>query len=194
MNRKRTAILLICAAIFCIGFPFLLEFLYDFGEKYPIIVTNYEQSDILTYATTAVGLSVSLIALYVSIGASIPDFSICHAITEENGSIAICIELYNNSPHDYEIRGFDLCDKRKRMAYVSVSNCEPFILKSKSCKKFFVTTERMKRYLRFLSKTNDTNKNVKNAEYRIRLAMEKSIYIKTGDLFKYLQLGEGMDG
>ncbi len=188
MNRKRTAILLFCAAIFCVCFPFLIEFLYDIGENHPIIITNYEQSDILSYATTSIGLIISLIALYISVDAYIPNFSVRHAISENEEGIAVFIELYNNSPHDYEIQGFELCDKRKRMSHVSISNCAPFILKSKSCKAFFISVDRMKRYIKSVSKTN----NAADTEYAIILSIGKSVYIKTGELSHYLELGEGM--
>ena len=188
MNRKRTVILLFCAVFFCVGFPFLIEFLYDIGENHPIIITNYEQSDVLSYATTSIGLVISLIALYISIGTSVPDFSVRHALTENEEGLAVYIELYNNSQHDYEIQGFELCSGGKRMSRVSISRCEPFILKSKTCKVFEVSIERMKKYLQYVSKTN----NAKNVKYEIALSIGKSIYIKTGDLSHYLELGESV--
>lgn len=188
MNRKRTSILLLCAVAFCIGIPFVIELLYDIGENHPIIVTDYEQSDILSYSATAIGLMVSLIALYISIDASVPNFTVRHAISETEEGIAVFIELYNNSPHDYEIQGFELCSGGKRMSRVSISRCEPFILKSKSCKVFEVSIERMKKYLQYVSKTNNT----KDVKYEIALSIGRSIHIKTGDLSHYLELGEGM--
>ena len=66
MRRKYITILIILGLV-CFLLPFGIDFIYDVGETHPIFYTRYSASDILSYVATVIGLTVSIIAIILSL-------------------------------------------------------------------------------------------------------------------------------
>lgn len=184
MNKKCLCLIIIAFLGFSIAYPFLLEWLYVLGQDYPLITTCYEPNDILSYSATVISTGIAIIAMVIALETPKPHFAIKHAITENEEGIAVFIELYNTGTNDFEIQNFDLCDK-KHHKFASISECAPFTIKSNSSKAFIISVDKLKRYLKAITKTYDG----RNAEYAIRLSINKTLYINAGELGYYLSLG-----
>lgn len=188
MNKKYMWLAIALAVLSC-AFPVFVEQLYSLGESHPLVTTYYTPSDILSYSATIVSTWIAVVAIVIAVETPKPHVKIKHALTEDTEGIAVYIELYNVGANDFEVQCFELCNKQ-RQGFAALSECAPFIIKTNSCKSFTVSIDRMKGYLKSITGTVDAN----NAEYAVRLSINKTIFLNTGDLEYYLSLGGSEHG
>lgn len=67
MKKNHVIILLIVFTLSTILLPLIIMWLYDLGDICPLIVTPYEESDMLNYSAAVIGVVVSVTALIYSI-------------------------------------------------------------------------------------------------------------------------------
>ena len=78
--------------------------LYDLGDICPLIVTPYEESDMLDYSAAVIGVVVSVTALIYSVIANAIRFRISHAVMfNENDEECVLIRIYNDSSYECDV-------------------------------------------------------------------------------------------
>lgn len=165
----------------CLGLPCLIELMYTVGESYPIIYTNYSQSDVLGYAASVIGLIVSVLAIMLSIQTNEVDIKITHALTmSDKGNEALLIEICNCCGFDCRINSVELCNKKERI-FTHIIKSPSFEVKGKSSAEFTVEVESIKQILSQIEKQGR-----KNIKYCIILTGHKRLYLSPKDLYKYL--------
>ena len=180
--KSKYYIFLVVLGIVCLLLPFLIEDLYDIGEKYPLIITRFSASDILSYFSCVIGLFISMIAIILSLQTNDIDLQIKHAHTfSENDKEAIWLEIINNSAFECQIISVDLADLKNRHFY-KIFNSPPFSIKAKNSHIVVVEEEKIHK---ILSRINLNKKN--KIRYCIRTSLNKTVYLKTDELFKRLE-------
>lgn len=100
--------------------PFIIAGLYDFGEKYPIIILPYSEGELLSYAITVSGLLISFVALCIALQQNDIKVSMKRTIVieQEDRSYkeAICITNNNSFPITITSIGLISSDKVKKKA------------------------------------------------------------------------------
>ena len=181
--KRKYWILLLAFLCVCFTLPFLVERMYIIGEQYPIIYTNYSQSDVLGYISSVIGLIVSVLAILLSIQANEIDIKITHAFAmSEEGNEALLIEICNRSGFDCQINSVEVCNKKNRI-FAHLIRTPPFEVKAKNSSEFIVETETIKKTLSRLEKQGR-----KNIRYCIRLTGNSRLYLHTKDLYKHLDI------
>ena len=102
--KRKYIILLLSLGIICILLPFAIDFLFDIGEKHPIIITRFSASDILSYCSGVIGIFLSIVAIIMSLQTNDIDIKIKHAHTiNDNNQESIWLEIVNNSVFECQI-------------------------------------------------------------------------------------------
>lgn len=181
MKRKYFIFLVVLGAV-CLLLPFFIEDLYDIGEKYPIITTRFSASDLLSYLSCVIGLFISMIAIILSLQTNDIDLQIKHAHTfSENDKEAIWMEIINNSAFECQIISVELADLKNRHFH-KIFNSAPFTIKAKNSHIVVVEEEKIRK---ILSRINLNKKN--KIRYCIRTSLNKTLYLKSDELFKRLE-------
>lgn len=181
--KRKFCFIFILFLLICIGLPFVIELMYIIGKTHPIIYTNYSQSDMLGYVASAIGLSVSVLAIMLSIQSNEVDIKITHAVTmSEKGNEALLIEICNYSEFDCKINSVEIYNKKERVS-AHIIKSPPFEVKEKSSSEFIVEVETIKQILSQIDKQER-----KNIKYCINLVGHKRLYLSPKDLYKYLDI------
>ena len=144
----------------------------------------YTRNEILTYIITALGAFFSFLAIVIALSGRQPTFSIKHAITANEGGIAVWIQILNTSTVTCEIHQFELWDKNKRQS-VPLLKEKPFVLNPGCTKDIIVSVKELENDLQYFS--------TKKVTYAIRTSFSRSYYHRIRDLRKILEEAQKYD-
>lgn len=180
MKKNAVIFLLIIFVLFTILLPLIIMWLYDLGDICPLIVTPYEESDMLDYSAAVIGVVISVTALLYSIIANAIRFRIAHAVTfNENDEECVLIRIYNDSPYECELQSVSITNKlHNRSAHIIRS--KPFAVKAKASEEFPVTVEYAKKVISGFSNEDD----LEPLFYELRTGTGKTIYISADKLLQ----------
>ena len=179
---KKYISIILAFLLICLLLPFAIEWVYDLGDKYPIIHTSYSQGEILGYCATVVGLLISILALLISLKSDDVHLNIRHAITNTDKDLGILIEIKNDSLFDCNISSVELCNKKKRH-FAHIVHSPPFSIPAKGIKSFAIDIADIRKVLNCLPDSN----NSKSVYYCIRLSLNQTIYLKSNELYEYIK-------
>lgn len=179
MRRKHITILIVLGVV-CLLLPFAIDFIYDVGETHPIFYTRYSASDILSYVATVIGLTVSVIAIILSLKNNELHIKIkhSHTFTKDNKE-AIYYEIINNSLFDCKIISFELANKKGKH-HCKVFWKPPFNVKAKNSYYEIVDIESVRKYYEMVAKSNPKSK----VYYYIRTSLNQNLYVSVDGLLK----------
>ena len=138
----------------------------------------YTRNEILTYIITALGAFFSFLAIVIALSGRQPTFSIKHAITANEGGIAVWIQILNTSTVTCEIHQFDLWGKSERLA-VPLLKEKPFVLNPGCTKDVIIPVKELEADLHWFS--------TKKVTYAIRTSFSRSYYQDIHELRKILE-------
>ena len=185
MRRKYITILIILGLV-CFLLPFGIDFIYDVGETHPIFYTRYSASDILSYVATVIGLTVSIIAIILSLKNNELHIKIKHSHTlTQDDKEAIYYEIINDSLFDCKIISFELANKKGKHR-CKVFWKPPFNIKAKNSYYETVDIESVRKYYEMVAKSNPKGK----VYYYIRTSLNQNLYVSVDGLLKCFEESE----
>ena len=185
MRRKYITILIILGIV-CLLLPFAIDFIYDVGEAYPIFYTRYSASDILSYVATVIGLTVSVIAIILSLKNNELHIKIKHSHTfTKDDKEAIYYEIINDSLFDCRIISFELVNKNGKH-HCKVFWKPPFNIKAKNSYYEIVDIESVRKYYEIVAKGNPKGR----VYYYIRTSLNQNLYLSVDGLLKCFEESE----
>lgn len=180
-TKKKFCVLLIVACLLAVALPFLIEWAYIIGEKYPLIITSYTASDMLSYVATVIGLMISIVALLISLHGNHAHIRIDHAITvNDNNETCIHFTVVNNSAFACVINSVSLFDKHTKRR-VRIMPVPPFSIESKLSVGYDLPVKMIRRAINCIA-----NGKKQKFVYEIRLNTNEVLLLETGKLFPYL--------
>ncbi len=184
--KKKYIILLLSLGAICVLLPFVVDILFDIGERYPIISTRFSASDILSYSSGVIGIILSLIAIIMSLQTNDINFKIKHAHTiNDNNKESIWLEIVNNSVFECQITSVEFANLKSRH-FCKVFRAAPFYIKAKDSHVEIIELEDIKKKLSYVVESKTKSK----IYYCIRTSLNQTIYISTNDLYKCLEESE----
>ena len=184
--KRKYIILLLSLGIICILLPFAIDFLFDIGEKHPIIITRFSASDILSYCSGVIGIFLSIVAIIMSLQTNAIDIKIKHAHTiNDNNQESIWLEIVNNSVFECQITSVEFANLKSRH-FCKVFNAAPFYIKAKDSHTAIIEIGDIKKRLSCVTQDDKRRK----VFYCIRTSLNQTIYLSTKDLHKCLEENE----
>lgn len=184
--KKKYIIILIVLGVICLLLPFAIDFIYDIGETHTIIYTRYSASDILSYVATVIGLTISVIAIILSLKNNEVHIKIKHSHTfTKDDKEAIYYEIINDSLFDCKIISFELANKKGKH-YCKVFRKPPFNIKAKNSYYEVVDIESVKKHYKSVAKSNPKGK----VYYYIRTSLNQNLYLSIDGLLKCFEESE----
>ena len=110
--------------------PFIIECLFKVGDVCPVVITNYSQSDILSYIITVIAAILALIAIVISISSKDIKLTISSAFFSDKSKSFARIMINNNGIIDCSIQYIYLMHKKSR-TYDQIYT-KPFEIKAKN--------------------------------------------------------------
>lgn len=158
--KKRTVILLIIVYLLLIfTLPLLISVLYQIGNKNAIIETVYSPSDMLNYIITVIGLTISIVALFLALFQFVPRIKAAR-LTSFNAADTPheVLRVYNEGTGAITIDGIGLS---------SISRKKTDTIKINAMKFSFGGKKRSKRlYMTFVAQMdNELPKRIESREY-----------------------------
>ena len=182
MKKNNLIAGLVLFAAVVILLPFLIMWMYELGEKYPIIKTPFSASDMLSYAASITGALTGLVALIYSIISNSPRFHISHATTcNERNEECVLISIINDSLFECEILSVSITNKEHNHR-AHIIRTGPFEIKAKTAKSFNVPSSQARKVIQLFKKERDIDRLF----YELYLGTGGVAYLKADELLKTL--------
>ena len=184
--KRKYIILLLSLGVICTLLPFAIDFLFEIGEKHPIITTRFSASDILSYCSGVIGIFLSVVAIIMSLQTNDVDIKIKHSHTvNDSNQESIWLEIVNNSVFECQITSVEFANLKSRH-FCKVFRAAPFYIKAKDSHSEIIELVDIKKKLSYVV---DSNKKSK-IYYCIRTSLNQTIYLSTEDLYKCIKESE----
>ena len=151
--------------------PVLVVWFYEIGEKYPVIITPYTESDMINYFAAAIGIIISVLAVIIGIGTNQVRLRMWHATTiNDKGEVCVLIRVINDGVFDCDIAAVCISNKEHNHSAHLVSS-PPFAVKAKSSVDLLVPTSRIIYLLDLFKRRNE------KVCYSLELSTGSRIYL-----------------